>query len=136
VSCKVVGEEALLEESKTQEKNKGYGFVCFKNASDARQALLKFIEVKDEPKTESAPLAGTGEQQSFDEDDSTGKSKEKDQPKLYVAPHMKKEYREHFLRLKTLKFKRTMARHNLYFRGFPVGKDVEGLKQQLIEYFA
>jgi RNA recognition motif-containing protein len=48
---------------------------------------------------------------------------------------MKREFREHFLRLKTLRFKRTMARHNLYFRGFPVGEDMEGLKQQLTEYF-
>lgn len=62
MSCKVVGEAGQSEESKTQEKNRGYGFVCFKNASDARQALLRFMEQKEEVKSESAPtLAGTGE---------------------------------------------------------------------------
>jgi hypothetical protein len=49
---------------------------------------------------------------------------------------MKREFREHFLRLKTLRFKRTMARHNLYFRGFPVDKNVDELRLQLTEYFA
>ena len=138
MSCKVVGDEAIFEESKVQEKNRGYGFVCFKNPSDARQALLKFMEQKEEQKTDSAPtLAGTGEQQSIDEEDSQDKSVKHDNVhKLYVAPHMKREFREYYLRMKTLRFKRTMARHNLYFRGFPVEKDVEALKQQLTEYFA
>ena len=135
VSCKVVGEENLAEESKTQESNQGYGFVCFKNSQDARQALLRFMESPAEAKTDKAPaVAGTGEQLSYDDEEA--EDKEKAGPKLYVAPHMKKEFRQHFLKLKTLRFKRTMARHNLYFRGFPVSKDVEGLKQQLTEYFA
>ena len=138
MSCKVVGSEPSEEESKTTESNKGYGFVCFKNCSDARAALQKFMETS-EPKTESAPtLAGTGEQSAFDEEDPEAKQagKSENVHKLYVAPHMRREVRDHILRLKTLRFKRTMARHNLYFRGFPVGKDVEGLKQQLTEYFA
>jgi hypothetical protein len=63
VSCKVVGEERLLEESKSPESNQGYGFVCFKNANDARQALLRFMESPAEAKSEKAPaVAGTGEQ--------------------------------------------------------------------------
>ena len=61
MSSKVVGEQ--LEESKVQEKNKGYGFVCFKNCQDARQALLRFMESPAEAKSEKAPaVAGTGEQ--------------------------------------------------------------------------
>jgi len=63
VSCKVVGEERLLEESKSPESNQGYGFVCFKNANDARQALLRYMESPAEAKSEKAPaVAGTGEQ--------------------------------------------------------------------------
>ncbi len=61
MSSKVVGEQ--LEESKVQEKNKGYGYVCFKNSQDARQALLRFMESPAEAKSEKAPaVAGTGEQ--------------------------------------------------------------------------
>lgn len=93
------------------------------------------MESPTESKNEKAPaVAGTGEQQSFDDDEEPDKVKAG--PKLYVAPHMKREFRQHYLRLKTLRFQRTMARHNLYFRGFTVTKDVEGLKQQLTEYFA
>ena len=138
MSCKVVGSEPQQEESKTAESNKGYGFVCFKNCSDARAALQKFMETT-EPKTDSAPtLAGTGEPQAFDDEDPEAKntSKAENVHKLYVAPHLRREVRDHILRLKTLRFKRTMARHNLYFRGFPVGKDIDALKQQLTEYFA
>jgi hypothetical protein len=93
------------------------------------------MENPAEAKSDKAPaVAGTGEQQSFDEEDDPDKGLKG--PKLYVAAHMKREFREYFLRLKTLKFKRTMARHNLYFRGFTVSKDAEALKQQLTEYFA
>lgn len=78
-------------------------------------------------------LAGTGEPSAFsdadDEKPIDNKSEGEENPRLYVAPHMKKEYREHFLRLKTLRFKRTMARHNLYFKGFPLDKNIEVLKQ-------
>lgn len=110
--------------------------MCFKNAGDARQALAKFIEVKEEPKPEGAPVAGTGEQQSFDDEESAGKSQGKNELKLYVAPHMRKEFREHYLKLKTLRFKRTMAKHNLYFRGFQMKDDIDALKQELKDYFA
>lgn len=142
VSCKVVGSDSD-EESKDQ-GNKGYGFVCFKNCNDARQALLKFIETKEESsKSESAPLASTGEQAYSDGDDSDPKDaadatagKSKLDLKLYVAPHMKREFREHFLRLKTLRFKRTMAKHNLYFRGFQSDGDAASLKGELTDYFA
>lgn len=45
-------------------------------------------------------------------------------PKLYVVPALKKELREAYIRMRTLKYKKQMARQNLYFRGFPVDPSV------------
>ena len=101
---------------------------------------MKFTEVKEEikPEKSNVQLAGTGEPSAFSDadDEKPADSKSEDtEPRLYVAPHMKKEYRDHFLRLKTLRFKRAMARHNLYFKGFPILTNPVDLKQQLVDYF-
>ena len=45
-------------------------------------------------------------------------------PKLYVVPALKKELREAYIRMRTLKYKKQMSRQNLYFRGFPVDSSV------------
>lgn len=53
---------------------------------------MRFMEIPGEAKNDKAPaVAGTGEQQSFDDEEAD--EKEKAGPKLYVAPHMKKEFR-------------------------------------------
>ena len=52
-------------------------------------------------------------------------------------PALKKELREAYVRMRTLKFKKQMARQNLYFRGFPVdaGVPVKDTERELIDYF-
>jgi len=57
--------------------------------------------------------------------------------KLYVVPALKKELREAYIRMRTLRFKKQMARQNLYFRGFPVDSSVsiESTEKELVEFF-
>ena len=58
-------------------------------------------------------------------------------PKLYVVPALKKELREAYVRMRTLKFKKQMARQNLYFRGFPVDTSVSvtSTEKELVDFF-
>ena len=57
---------------------------------------------------------------------------------MYVVPALKKAVREAFLRLKALKFKKQMARHNLYFRGFPLdpAEPIEATEKDLFKFFS
>ena len=59
-------------------------------------------------------------------------------PKLYVVPALKKELREAYVRMRTLKFKKQMARQNLYFRGFPVDSavSVAETEKELVDFFS
>ena len=59
-------------------------------------------------------------------------------PKLYVVPALKKELREAYIRMRTLKYKKQMARQNLYFRGFPVDSAISSkeTEKELIEFFS
>ena len=59
-------------------------------------------------------------------------------PKLYVVPALKKELREAYVRMRTLKFKKQMARQNLYFRGFPVDTSVsvQSTEKELLDFFS
>lgn len=52
-------------------------------------------------------------------------------------PALKKELREAYIRMRTLKFKKQMARQNLYFRGFPIDSSVsvKDTEQELVEFF-
>ena len=54
-----------------------------------------------------------------------------------MVPALKKELREAYVRMRTLKFKKQMARQNLYFRGFPVDTSVsiESTEKELTEFF-
>ena len=58
-------------------------------------------------------------------------------PKLYVVPALKKELREAYIRMRTLKYKKQMSRQNLYFRGFPVDSSVSNTvtERELQEFF-
>ena len=58
-------------------------------------------------------------------------------PKLYVVPALKKELREAYIRMRTLKYKKQMSRQNLYFRGFPVDSSVSNkiTERELHEFF-
>ena len=58
-------------------------------------------------------------------------------PKLYVVPALKKSLRDAYVRMRTLKFKKQMARQNLYFRGFPVDPSVtsEETQKELTDFF-
>lgn len=53
-------------------------------------------------------------------------------------PALKKAAREAYLRLKALKFKKQMARHNLYFRGFPLdpAESIEATEKDLFKFFS
>ena len=57
--------------------------------------------------------------------------------RLYVVPALKREQRDAYLRMKTMKFKRQMARQNIYFRGFPMSKDtsIEHSEKELKIFF-
>ena len=52
-------------------------------------------------------------------------------------PALKKELREAYIRMRTLKFKKKMARQNLYFRGFPIDPSVsvKETEVELVEFF-
>ena len=54
-----------------------------------------------------------------------------------MVPALKKELREAYIRMRTLKFKKQMARQNLYFRGFPVDPtvSVQDTESELAEFF-
>lgn len=58
-------------------------------------------------------------------------------PRLYVVPALKKALREAYVRMRTLKYKKQMARQNLYFRGFPVDSSVSraDTETELKEFF-
>lgn len=113
------GEKADDEKFESQQAG-GYGFVCFTKHEDARKAFEHF--------------------QNKDDDHEEGKEGEEAEaePRLYVVPALKKEVREAFLRLKALKYKKQMARHNLYFRGFPLDPavSVEDTEKELFKFFS
>lgn len=108
---------------------RGFGFVCFKRSEDARKALEYFHEKTDES-TVSMDVSNL----SLSRDDSSFLL---NLPKLYVVPALKKELREAYVRMRSLKFKRQMARQNLYFRGFPLdpATSIEDTEQELREFF-
>lgn len=125
VSCKVSGVASEEEKAGSSQKDyearqaKGYGFVCFNKHEDARKAFDHFQNKDDEPEE-----VKEGEQAVVE-------------PRLYVVPALKREVREAFIRLKTLKYKKQMARHNLYFRGFPLDPtvSVEETEKELFKFF-
>jgi len=53
------------------------------------------------------------------------------------VPALKKELREAYVRMRTLKYKKQMARQNLYFRGFPIDPtvSVKDTETELVEFF-
>ena len=57
--------------------------------------------------------------------------------KLYVVPALRREHRDAYLRMKTLKFKRQMSRQNLYFKGFAMdpGADIQQIEKELHLFF-
>ena len=111
MSCKVFetaeasvdAEQDLVEGSKP-ESSRGYGFVCFTRCEDARKALEHFHEKGDESSV-SIDLHSS----SRGADDSAQQNVTQ-LPKLYVVPALKKELREAYVRMRTLKFKKQMAR--------------------------
>ena len=54
-----------------------------------------------------------------------------------MVPALKKELRDAYVRMRTLKFKKQMARQNLYFRGFPIDPavSVQDTEAELVEFF-
>ena len=119
---------------KAKTLHKGFGFVCFSRCEDARKALEHFHEKTGDESSVSTELHNTSsnkaEDQSVHQLISTA-------PKLYVVPALKKELREAYIRMRTLKFKKQMARQNLYFRGFPVDPlvSVQETENELAEFF-
>ena len=78
--------------------------MCFKNCEDARKALEHFHEKGDESSV-SIDLHNSSKG-----DESTLQSLASTLPKLYVVPALKKELREAYVRMRSLKFKKQMAR--------------------------
>ena len=80
--------------------HKGYGFVCFERCEDARKALEFFHEKGDESSVSidlhSSSKGGI--------DDSI--PHHLPAPKLYVVPALKRELREAYIRMRTLKYKK------------------------------
>ena len=99
--------------------HQGYGFVCFTRCEDARKALEHFHEKGDE-----SSVSIDHHNSSKGGEDSSLQQLAANLPKLYVVPALKKELREAYVRMRSLKFKKQMARQNLYFRGFPVDPSV------------
>ena len=117
---------------KAQSPVNGFGFVCFKNAQDARKALEFYHGQTEKQTPDSAETTEKG-------DDKNQVIDSKDVPeKLYVVPALKRELRDAIIRQRSLKFKKSMANKNLYFRGFPVesDQDVEKIEQDLKSWFS
>lgn len=126
-------DEGKQETGKKSTHSRGYGFVCFKNCEDARKALEHFHEKQDESSV-SVDVQSTSRGA-----DESGQQLAQLQPlpKLYVVPALKKELRDAYIRMRTLKFKKQMARQNLYFRGFPVDSSVSvtDTEEELKKFF-
>ena len=81
----------------------GYGFVCFTNCEDARKALEHFHEKHDESSV-SIDFHSTG--RGVDDINSNFATQAATLPRLYVVPALKKELREAYVRMRTLKYKK------------------------------
>ena len=102
-----MGEEGKqADSSKPQYACRGYGFVCFTRCEDARKALEHFHDKGDES---SVSIDVQSSSKGGDDSNIAGVSMA-NLPKLYVVPALKKELREAYVRMRTLKFKKQMAR--------------------------
>ena len=81
----------------------GYGFVCFTNCEDARKALEHFHEKHDESSV-IIDFHSTG--RGVDDINSNFATQAATLPRLYVVPALKKELREAYVRMRTLKYKK------------------------------
>ena len=121
-SCKVSATDCQQAPAKSESnstQSNGFGFVCFNSHEDARKAFEHF------------------QNKESDQEESKEEAK-KPAHRLYVVPALKKAAREAYLRLKALKFKKQMARHNLYFRGFPLdpAESIETTEKDLFKFFS
>ena len=122
----------------TKSRYQGYGFVCFTRCEDARKALEHFHEKADESSISIDVASGSkGAEDSSNLQAAAAASHGQMSTKFYVVPALKKELREAYIRMRTLKFKKQMARQNLYFRGFPVDTSVsvESTEKELVDFF-
>lgn len=122
------------EGNRPQHACRGYGFVCFTRCEDARKALEHFHDKGDES---SVSIDVHSSSKGADDSNNLAATSLANLPKLYVVPALKKELREAYVRMRTLKFKKQMARQNLYFRGFPVDPAVssEDTEKELVDFF-
>ena len=88
---------------KGKNHSRGYGFVCFTNCEDARKALEHFHEKQDESSVSMEMLSSS---RGGDDSAQLTASQMAQLPKLYVVPALKKELREAYVRMRTLKYKK------------------------------
>lgn len=126
----------------------GFGFVCFEQCEDARKALEFFHEKHQMYQQDYQSSLSKRDVESADNSQGSNfaqlcqsstplQALLKSGHRLYVVPALKREQRDAYLRMKTTKFKRQMARQNIYFRGFPMSPDtdIEETQKELAQFF-